>query len=272
MSLGFRMAIGRCNCAKPYRDALQAKACEAINLRLDIWQCRLPADLAAVPTETHEETLVEGHHITFGTYKHILKTGGTLVVFQALIHTWARPTFFSLGAVGRIYAEGLVVESGFIKRASAMLDYEDFLEKGELLFGQGRWAEALVQYERSRDLNPGDTVGKYSLISAERRRLECLPHLVHLLAPLIAEINAHNARTAGVLTRLAHEASQALPEAERAALASVVSWALSLDDPTLGPLLVSVTDSGVRPLPLAVLRRALSTMAANLAPPSTNRT
>ena len=118
MPHGLRIAIGRCECAKPYRNAVQAKACEAIDVRLQSWLTRLPADLAAVPVEAYEDVLVEGHIITFGTYKHALESGETLVVFQALVHTWARPTFLSLGAVGRMYAEGLIVsETGSVQRA-----------------------------------------------------------------------------------------------------------------------------------------------------------
>jgi len=116
---GFRVAIGRCNCDKPYQDLIQAKACEALEARLETWRTRLPADLLALPSELHEEERVEGDSITFGTYRHSLERGDTLVVFQALVHTWSRPTFFSVGAVGRMYAEGLVVAaSGEVRRAT----------------------------------------------------------------------------------------------------------------------------------------------------------
>jgi hypothetical protein len=118
--LGLRIAIGRCNCVKPYRNVIQATACEAIDARLESWRARLPADLAALPNELHEVELVEGHWITFSTYRHNLEDDdGTLVVFQALVHTWALPTFFSIGAVGRMYAEGLVIStSGEVSRAA----------------------------------------------------------------------------------------------------------------------------------------------------------
>ena len=65
-----------------------------------------------------KDVRVEGHVITFGTYKHALESGETLVVFQALVHTWSRPTFVSVGAVGRMYAEGLIVSAtGTVRRA-----------------------------------------------------------------------------------------------------------------------------------------------------------
>jgi hypothetical protein len=118
MPLGFRIAIGRCNCAKPYRDRIQAKACEAIDARLQSWSSRLPADLAAVPVEAFEEMLLEGDSVTFGTHKHALESGDTLVVFQALVRTWAKPTFLGPTGVGRMYAEGLVVSpTGAVQRA-----------------------------------------------------------------------------------------------------------------------------------------------------------
>jgi hypothetical protein len=118
MLQALRIAIGRCECTKPYHDAMQSKACEAIDARLQSWLTRLPADLGAVPVEAYEDVRVEGHVITVGTQKHALESGETLVVFQALVHTWSRPTFLSVGAVGRIYAEGLIVSAtGTVQRA-----------------------------------------------------------------------------------------------------------------------------------------------------------
>jgi hypothetical protein len=40
-----------------------------------------------------------------------------LVVEAALVHTWRRPTFITLGAIGRIFAEGLVVSGGEVSDA-----------------------------------------------------------------------------------------------------------------------------------------------------------
>ena len=107
--MSFRIAIGRCDCRKPYRDAIQEKVCEAIANQLTRWRTRLPGDLEALPKESFGDQHIDGHRVTFGTYKVPVSTGDTLVVFQALVHTWSRPTFFAIGAVGRMYAEGLLV-------------------------------------------------------------------------------------------------------------------------------------------------------------------
>jgi len=114
----FRIALGRCDCGKPYRDSIQELACGAVEARLDEWRRRLPADLGSVPTEHYETERVEGRWISFSTLKVSKEDGATLVVVAALVHTWSKPSFISLGAVGRLFAEGLVVaQDGSVNRA-----------------------------------------------------------------------------------------------------------------------------------------------------------
>lgn len=74
------------------------------------WQRRLPQDLAAFPADSREFIDICGRSAVFGASKHVLPTGSTLLVFHAFVHTWSRPTYLSLGAVGRWFAEGLVVD------------------------------------------------------------------------------------------------------------------------------------------------------------------
>lgn len=107
----FRVAIGTCGCEKPYRDSIERMACEAIDSRLSDWRPRLPADLCALPRESYELERVKGYWVTSGSSKHVLPSGETLVVFAVLVHTWSRPTYISFGAIGRMYAEGLLVSS-----------------------------------------------------------------------------------------------------------------------------------------------------------------
>jgi hypothetical protein len=107
--MAFRIALGRCDCRTSYRNAIDDRVCNTIQETLASWRSRLPDDIAAVPTESFEEQSIDGRHVTFGTFKLEKSPGRTLIVCQALIHTWWRPTFLSLGAVGRMYAEGLLV-------------------------------------------------------------------------------------------------------------------------------------------------------------------
>ena len=107
----FRIAIGQCNCQAPYRSGTEKFVCKEIHARLDIWRSRLPAEIGCIPIESFEEQLVGGERVTFGTFRVGIGTDKTLVVFQALVHTWRRPTFLSFSAVGRMYAEGLLITS-----------------------------------------------------------------------------------------------------------------------------------------------------------------
>lgn len=109
--MSFRIAIGTCSCANPSADTIQDQACRTINANRESWRSRLPGDLAAVPEEQLETGVLGDYRVTLGTYKVALDNGDTVVAFQALVHTWSRPTFLSFGAIGRVYAEGLLVSS-----------------------------------------------------------------------------------------------------------------------------------------------------------------
>jgi hypothetical protein len=111
MKQAFRIAIGRCDCGPPYRNSAEERVCQMIYEQLGNWRERIPAELTAIPAELFEERLVEGRPVTFGMFRFEPNSQETLVVCQALIHTWSRPTFLSVGAVGRMYAEGLLVNS-----------------------------------------------------------------------------------------------------------------------------------------------------------------
>jgi hypothetical protein len=103
---------------------VEERVCKTVYETLAGWRRRLPADVAAVPTELFEEQIVDGYRVTFGTYK--LEVGEeTLIVCQALLHTWSRPTFLAIGNVGRMYAEGLLLtKDGNIEPASDNLMWQ----------------------------------------------------------------------------------------------------------------------------------------------------
>ena len=118
MAYGYRIAIGRCDCRKPHRDSIDRDACEQIEAQRQAWQVRLPNDLAAVPAEFCEDAHLSGCRAVLGVSRHDLHDGDTLIVFQAFVHTWSRPTYLAVGAVGRMYAEGLIVTRDGTVRAA----------------------------------------------------------------------------------------------------------------------------------------------------------
>ena len=109
--MSFRLAIGQCDCSKPYRDEVQEWACGWIEIQLAEWRSRLPGDLAAFPKEAFDDRVVDGHRVTLGMIRQSLDNGDALLVLQVFVHTWRKPTFWSIGRVGRIYAEGLLISA-----------------------------------------------------------------------------------------------------------------------------------------------------------------
>ena len=107
----FRLAIGRCDCREPYRDSVQAAVCRRMQDLLNDWRTRLPQDLASFPTSWSESDIIEGRRVSLDLHRVPVSSGDTLLVASALVHTWSRPTFIGLGAVGRLYAEGLLVKT-----------------------------------------------------------------------------------------------------------------------------------------------------------------
>jgi hypothetical protein len=105
----FKISLGECKCQKPYRQPPDAIACQVIEQRLAMWQASLPDGLGTIPREQQEDEIVEGHRLSIRTSKLEHESGEILVVIQALVHTWSRPTFLSFYAVGRMFAEGLLV-------------------------------------------------------------------------------------------------------------------------------------------------------------------
>src|SRR5688572_1922458 len=105
--MGLRLAFGSCSCNGRLTHAVDIAVCRALADRLQWWRETLPEGLNAIPRELFTEETVEGIHVTFGTHRSVVSDTETLVVESALVHTWRRPTFITLGAIGRIFANGL---------------------------------------------------------------------------------------------------------------------------------------------------------------------
>jgi hypothetical protein len=107
----FRIAIGDCSCDEPLRHDLDRQVCAFLRESIGRWRARLPQELSAFPRESHEELGIDERPAIFGLYRQELDSERVLLVFQVFVHTWRRPTFISAEGVGRMYAEGLIVES-----------------------------------------------------------------------------------------------------------------------------------------------------------------
>ena len=107
--MSFRIAIGRCDCTKPFKNDIQEWACGWIEEQLAEWRARLPGDISSFPKEAFDDQIIDGHRVSLLMHREPISDGAELIVLQVFVHTWNRPTFLSIGRVGRIYAEGLVV-------------------------------------------------------------------------------------------------------------------------------------------------------------------
>ena len=71
---------------------------------------RLPLErLRELPAEAQKMHMVGETQTSYTTYRMSLEDGRLLIVVQAFVPTLAWPTYISLAAVGRMYAEGFVV-------------------------------------------------------------------------------------------------------------------------------------------------------------------
>ena len=121
----FRIGIGTCSCRTAPKVAGDVEACQWITTQRDEWRGRLPADWNAVPQLQERELHADGCRISASVHKHALPSGDSLVVWDAFVHTWSRPTYLSLGAIGRLFAEGLIITaSGGVEDAPDELMWE----------------------------------------------------------------------------------------------------------------------------------------------------
>ena len=105
----FRIGIGSCSCRAAPKVVGDAEACEWITTQREEWRGRLPEDLSAVPENHQLELHAQGRLISASVHRHALPSGDAVVVWSAFVHTWSRPTYLSLGSVGRLFAEGLII-------------------------------------------------------------------------------------------------------------------------------------------------------------------
>lgn len=138
------------------------------------------------------------------------------------------------------------------------LDYDDWKARADRLRRQERWEEALLCYDRSLDLNPGDTVSKYDLIGADQGRSECLRRLIPKLKPLLAALTPQNARDHAALQLLASNPKNRRSSESTQVLGLLLDWVLAMEDSAFERLVSPLRPSDRPPLPITIIRRSLS--------------
>jgi len=106
----FRLSIGRGKCRDvPQGETLQSQVCHAVNTRIDAILLSGSSSHLSY-SEGREEVLIQGKAVTITTSLVALEGAGNLVVVQAFYMTLFLPTFFAVGRIGKIFAEGVVIE------------------------------------------------------------------------------------------------------------------------------------------------------------------
>ena len=108
----FRIGLGSSSCRqRELPDPFLSEVCRELLRRLDAIALRVASELETIPIEWHEEATVRGRSVSFSLHKKILDSGDTLVVMQSFAPSWRWPTYFSVKAIGHVFAEGLLVSS-----------------------------------------------------------------------------------------------------------------------------------------------------------------
>ena len=119
MPSNFRVAIGRCACRGPRpSNPLVAAMCDRVLATIEQLRLLSRDQLFALAPQQHEECHIGGRAVSLSVYRDEMSDGSVLVVVQAFVATWRRPTFLSLSGPGHIVAEGLTIsQSGEITDA-----------------------------------------------------------------------------------------------------------------------------------------------------------
>ena len=108
----FRIALGTASCRDHSdRSELDRNVCSNLLFRLEKLKSLSPEQLRYFAPEERETLTVDGKVIRYTTFRDEQADGSFLLVVQAFYSTLWFPNYLSLTAVGRIYAEGIVVDS-----------------------------------------------------------------------------------------------------------------------------------------------------------------
>lgn len=107
-----RIALGNASC-KDCKDKSEQYilVCENLIFRLENASKLSFLQLSSFSEQTIEHVLLGEKEVSFTTYKEQIDSQNILIVVQGFFHTLKFPNYFSFGGIGRIFVEGIVINS-----------------------------------------------------------------------------------------------------------------------------------------------------------------
>jgi hypothetical protein len=111
--MGFRIALGAARCADglKHKNGSVRELCSRTLARLERLRLLSSRILVELPAESSERERIGDAVAEFLTHNEKLENGDTLIVVQAFLPTWRSLNYLGPAGIGRICAEGLVVDS-----------------------------------------------------------------------------------------------------------------------------------------------------------------
>ena len=111
--MGFRISLGAARAADGlnHKNGSVRQLCSRTLARLERLRALDSSALVSLPEESSERERVGNEYAEFVTFNEKLESGDTLVVVQAFLPIWRSLNYIGPSGIGRICAEGIVVDS-----------------------------------------------------------------------------------------------------------------------------------------------------------------
>ncbi|WP_374028359.1 hypothetical protein ACES2J_08645 [Bdellovibrio bacteriovorus] len=123
----FRLALGSASCRdNKSKDPQVQEVCRILLEKLEALKSSDPIFLKSFPLDHSEIMEINGREVLMTVFHDRLPKEESLLVIQAYYSTWKFPNFISLGGVGKVFAEGFLLnKTGEVKEApeSLLWDY-----------------------------------------------------------------------------------------------------------------------------------------------------
>lgn len=109
----FRISLGVSSCAGwENKRRIERDVCGQVLAQLERLRSLSEPELKEMPAETGIPFHLSGDEISIKISRVTFSDGQMLLVVQAFLPTWIFPNYFSFGAVGKMFVEGLLFKNG----------------------------------------------------------------------------------------------------------------------------------------------------------------